>query len=367
MKNKYIVKSILFLFIFLNAILIFSSTKAADLEIGGKFNTSITGYYSQDSEFAYIPQANLDWELFLPRWGNNEIRCAGNVYTNLEEGKIDFFWKKLYWKHRFDKFHLTVGRQPISWSFGSLLNPVDYSLGAEALDREYNAKYQDALELYYPINWHTSLSLTVSPMSNWEDFKIGIRGRTLVNDFDVAVHFIQEQIKNKGKGTQRFGITAKGDLGKYGVYGSLGYYHDEKKSYSFLLGVDYSYFFQTGSRLYLQAEYLTIPPEMLAQITGSIMNNAQYDIEKNIQLLVTNASYQIDEFSNIGMTVFYNACDNSTIFMPNYSNQIKDNINFKIQAGIINQSVVNTNPENNTIVSDNNRSGFIEIGFDYTF
>jgi hypothetical protein len=365
--KKYFLFEHLLIIIFVMIIFSYSAI-AHDIKLGGQLNTSLTGFYNHQLGFGYIPQANLDLELFLPPENNNEIKCAGYFYINIAEERVDFFWKKLYWKHRFDNFHLTIGRQPISWSFGSLLNPVDYSLGAVALDRDYNVKFQDALEIYYPINWHTSLSLLISsPGGNREDLKVGFRGRTLINDFDVTVNFVQEQLMANDSNQQRFGITAKGDIGQLGVYGALGYYRNEVNSFSLLAGADYSYFFQAGNQLYFQAEYLNIFPEILSQITGSMMAAQLEGKDKNIHLLVSNASYQIDEFSSIGLTSFYNLSDNAILFMPTYSNQINTNTTLEIQAGIRMESIKESDLKSLKSIAGTPAHIFVEIGINYAF
>lgn len=365
MKKYYLLVGLLLIFF---VVFFFSFlTFARDITLGGQLNASLTGFYDNQIGFGYLPQANLDLELLFPRWGNNEIRCAGNLYTDTVNAKLDFFWKRLYWKHRFDDFHFTIGIQPISWSFGSLLNPVDYSLGAVALEEDYSAKFQNAIEIYYPVNWHTSLSLVASSQGSLQDTKLGLRGRTLLNDFDITIHFVQEKLIAAEPGQQRFGITAKGDIGKYGVYGALGYYRDEKNSFSLLAGADYSYFFQEGNRLYLQAEYLNIPPNLLSQITGSLMTEQLDSQDKNIHLLAGNATYQIDEFSSIGLTSLCNISDGSYLFMPGYTNQLSTSTILKIQSGI----VINTKNETK---SSSLLSGFgtpsrlfIELGVSYAF
>ncbi len=364
--NKYFM--LVGLPLLLIAVFIFNfSIFASDLTLGGQLNASVTGFYDSQLGTGYLPQANLDLELFFPRWGNNEIRCAGNLYTDIAGGKVDFFWKRLYWKHRFDDFHLTIGIQPISWSFGSLLNPVDYSLGAVALEEDYSAKFQNDIEIYYPVNWHTSLSLVASSPGTLQDSRIGLGGKTLINDFDVTLHFVQEKVMAAEAGQQRFGITAKGDIGKYGVYGALGYYRDEKNSFSFLVGADYSYFFQAGNRLYLQAEYLNIPPNLLSQITGSLMTGQADSQDNNIHLFAGNAAYQIDDFSSISLTSLCNISDGSYLFMPGYTNQLSNSTTLKIQGGI----ALNTKNETESasLLSGFNKPSqvFIELGVSYAF
>jgi len=364
MKKCYPFIGLLFiLFIF-----IFSpSVKANDIKLGGQLNASLTGFYDSEMGFGLLPGVNLDLELFLPPRNNHEIRCAGYFFTDIAGGKVDFFWKKLYWKHRFENIHLTIGRQPISWSFGSLLNPVDYSLGAVALDREYSAKYQNAMEAYFPINWNTSLSLVASLPGNSRDLKIGVRGRTLIKDFDVTINFVQEQVKTEEPGQQRFGVTAKGDIGSFGVYGALGYYRDETNSFSLLAGVDYSYFFQAGNQLYFQIEYLHVPPEILSQITGSMMTEQQQGKDKNAKLLVGNASYQIDEFSSFSLTSMCNFSDDSKLIMPSYSNQLNTNTTVKIQAGLMMEEKQGQGSFLLQSVFGELSQIFVELGFNYTF
>ncbi len=365
MKRYYLLIGFL-LTLILSIALLNSPVRASDIQLGGQLIASLTGFYDRELGYGYIPQASLDMELFVPRWGDNEIKCAANLYTNIGETQVDFFWKRLYWKHRFENLHLTIGRQPISWSFGSMLNPVDYSLGATALDEEYSAKYQNAVEAYFPINWHTSLSLVASLPDNNNNLKVGLRGRTLINDFDVTIHFIQENVITDEPAKQRFGITTKGDVGKFGIYGALGYHREEADYFSYLAGLDYSYFFQAGNQLYLQMEYLNIPPQLLSQITGSMMSG-ENEKGENIDLLVGNISYQIDEFSSMGIAFFGNFSDGSKLFMPRYSNQINNNTTIEIQAGMMMKVIEESNSSFLKNIFGETDQLFVELGIHYAF
>lgn len=310
---------------------------ASEIELGGEFNTSLTAFYSEPAGFSLLPEASLDVELIFPSWKNNEMKCAAFLFTDSSEGKVDYFWKKLYWKLKFENFHLTIGRLPLSWSFGSLLNPVDYELGAAALDQEYSVKFQNALEIYYPINWNTSLSLLVSNPGGARGWKAGLRGRTLIKDFDITAHYILEQISPGEVNDYRLGINAKGDAGPFGVYSAIGYYSTEK-AYSFLVGLDHSLSFPAGNQLYLQAEYLNIPRAILPSITGSVIFVSEEEPEnKNITLLAGNATYRIDEFSSTGITALYNCSSREMLFLPTYNNQLSNNNTIHIQGGIMTQ------------------------------
>ena len=224
-------------------------------------------------------------------------------FAGVTEGQTGYFWKNCTGNINL-KLHLTIGRQPISWSFGSLLNP-GLRIRALALEQEFSVKYQNALEAYCPLNWNTSISLVVSNPGDARDWKIGLRGRALINDFDITAHYILEHISPGAADDYRFGITAKGDVGSFGVYGSIGYYSTEKAN-SFLAGLDHSFFFPAGNQLYLQAEYLNIPRTILPNITGSVIFAPEEEPDNNnITLLAGNTTYKIDEFSSIGISVLY--------------------------------------------------------------
>ncbi len=358
-------KKLNYLIIILLSLVVFNRAgQASDITLVGQLNTSLTTLYTEQTGLSLLPQANLDLELLLPARNNNEIKCAGYVFTNIAEKSVDFFWKKLYWKHRFDNFHLTIGRQPISWSFGSLLNPVDYTLGAVTLEKELNLKFQNALELYYPINWNTNLSLVTSLEKEDLSGKFGLRGRTLIRDFDITIHYIQENIKIGEIGDYRFGFTAKGDIGKFGVYSALGYYSEEK-AYSLLAGFDYSYFFPAGNQLYIQAEYLNIPPKILSKIVGSLIFLSPE--EKNTHLLAGNISYKIDEFSSIGVATLYSYSNNSLSLLPTYTNQLSTNCSLKIQGGLMSKPIFKAEPSTLEDLVKQSAILFLEIGLTYAF
>jgi hypothetical protein len=366
MKKDYLL--IYSLFLLFSSFFLFSSiVHANDIRLGGKLNASLTYFSDVDLGSVFLPQANLDLELFLPSRNNNELKLAGNLYTDISNSKVGFLWKKLYWERRFENLHLTIGRQPISWSFGCLLNPVDYSLGAVALNEEYSTKYQDAIEAYFPINWYTGLSLVASFPDNNSDLKVGLRGRTLINDFDVTVHFVEENILANEIVQRRLGITTKGDIGKFGVCSALGYYQEkEDSSLSFLAGIDYSYFFQTGSQLYLQVEYINLPPHLLSQVTSSMMSGGE-EGKENIHLMAGNISYRIDEFSSIGLTSFCNFSDDNGLFMPAYSNQISTNTSIDVKGGIMLESKKGLDTLSLQSAFGQLSRTFVELGINYAF
>jgi hypothetical protein len=233
-------RKVLILITILLLTIVFSSQVLA-VEAGGELEISMTGVWQDDGSFSSELSEVLNLKLFLPQIANNEIQYAFRVAKPLQNILADegvaYFTKKLYLKHRFDNIHVTLGRQPVSWSFGSLLNPVDYTLGAVAMEGDSNSKYTDALAAYVPINWNSSLTAVSSFPTGFSNdpkkMKWGVRGRTGVEGYDVTLNYVKEPDVNQQSvantnqqitdnpfnnissliPNQRLGLTIKGDLG----------------------------------------------------------------------------------------------------------------------------------------------------------
>ena len=356
-------------------ILLFATTSIfAKIDVGGQVNMALAGALFRESEALTYPQGSLDLELYTPSFGGNQIKTAVYLTTNPATGQLDFMFKKLYLKHKFDKLQLTVGRQPISWSFGSMLNPVDFTPGAMVMDEETGSKYQNAIEAYYPINWNSSVAVIAAFPNGFEDIKWGIRGRTTLEGYDLTLNYVREaDADNNGLNAladQRIGFSAKGDLGPFGVYGAIGYNFEDinNEDFTFLAGGDYSYFFESGSKIYFQLEYLSIKEERLSSLLGSLaLLDNSLDSESNANLFLTRTSYDINEFSAISFFTISSLEDFSTIFMPNYSNQISNSLTF-------NCSFAYFSGKENTLFGPGLIGGVqekpkitIETGFTYSF
>jgi len=287
------------------------------IEAGGEFKVLLSGVLNEDGSLETEIKETLDLEFFFPRIANNEIRYAFRIDRPLQDllagNEVFYFAKKLYLRHRFDNFHLTFGRQPISWSFGSLINPVDYTLGAVTLDEENDSKYTDALELYIPVNWNSSLSIVTSfPggfSDQFEEMKWGIRGRMGLEGYDLTLNYVKDTINMPG---ERVGFTIKGDIGNLGVYGALGHYL-ANSSNSYLIGSDYSYNLNYYTKINMQLEYSG--NEKLSLLTGSV-------------------NFPLDDFSSISLVTMLNLEDGSFIFIPGYQNTLPGNIDLNINGSI---------------------------------
>ncbi len=116
--KKYFKISILFIVVFL----LMPIPSSARIDIGGELTTSLINIIDNEGQLSTYLQEGLDLELFLPSFDDTQAKFEIYLYSNPLSGGFDYLLKKLYLKHKFEKFHLTVGRQPISWSFGSMLN-----------------------------------------------------------------------------------------------------------------------------------------------------------------------------------------------------------------------------------------------------
>jgi hypothetical protein len=332
----------------LAAAILISSPSAEAIDIGGK--ASFINYLTySDSEFENDFASEVELELFLPSDSavSLENRAVITIDESSEEEKVDLWFKKLYLRQKIGEITAKFGRQPISWSYGALINPVDYSLGAENLDQEGRAKFVDAVELYYPVNWGTGVTFITSDLEGESDNKWALRGRTTLRGYDLSASYVKTPSSTKNGDLDRFGMTAKGDLGPVGLYGAFGLWENNTIDYDiYQIGADYSYNFFSGSQLYLQGEYLAIKG-VEREFSGFDFldvdqeeNNSENDTNDSfnesskLEFINTNLSYDIDDFSAVGlMTVTYLG-DGSTLFIPNYSYLFSSNLLLEVRGSL---------------------------------
>lgn len=347
---------------------------SAKIDIGGEVNTSLVGILDNQGNISGYLQESLDLELFLPSFDDTQAKYEIYLYNHPLSGGFDYLLKKLYLKHKFEKFHLTVGRQPISWSFGSMLNPVDFSLGAMVMDEETGSKYQNAIEAYYPINWNSSITAIAAFPNGFENMKWGLRGRTMLEGYDLTLNYVREPEENSAETmipvSQRIGISAKGDLGPFGIYGALGYYFKDNDDgdLAYLIGGDYSYFFEAGNKIYFQLEYLSIKKDNLFSILGSFFSgNITNNLDNQVGLLLGLLNYEINEFSQVSLMAISSLNDGSMIIMPGYHNQLNNNLSFDLNLAIYSGKEGTLFGSTVSEVAQQMPKGMIEVGLSYSF
>ena len=328
------------------------ATQVLAIEAGGKAEVLFTGVLPEDGDFEDEFKDSLDLELYLPQIGNTEFSYAFQISRPLQglsaHEEAGYFPKKLYLKHKFEKMYLTLGRQPVSWSFGSLLNPVDYTLGSVALDEENNSKYTDAVEVYIPLNWNSSLSLVASFPEGFtaeeEQRKWGARARFGVKGYDLTVNYVQEaDVFGTVAGAldeilssiprERVGLTFKGDLKDFGIYGAYGHYFGEgtESGNSYLLGADYSYNLNHGTKIIFQMEYLEVEVKFLEpQLRKDLLKMGSDD--QRTDFLIGSLKYPLDDFSSISLMTMVSLDDGSLFLTPSFLTTLPGNLDLELSA-----------------------------------
>ena len=361
------------IFYLLLLILLIVLPVSAQVEIGGEIKANLISTIYQ-GEIKSLLQETLQLELLIPRFGDTDAKVELKIYNPelLNGERISF--QKLYLKRKFDQFYLTVGRQPISWSFGSMLNPVDYSLGAEAIKQETIGKYQDAVALYVPLNWNSNLALVASNFSGTGRIKWGIRGRAGYKGYDLTASLIREPAINltelngllnhatdQAAGgvltCTRAGLTAKGDLGPLGVYSALGYYHWDQREQGnlvLLLGGDYSYTYHYDQLITAQLEYLILEKGEL--LSGVIPAG------EHLNFLIGNINYPLDDFSALNFSVISSLDDGSMVLQPSYQVDLGSNLSLNL-SGFYQLG----DPDKILASADEKRIGGMETTLSYSF
>jgi hypothetical protein len=328
------------------------STQVSALDVGGEAEILYSGVFPEEGDFEDEVVEGIDLEFFLPPLGNTEFSYAFQISKPLQDLLVGedaiYFAKKLYLKHKFDRVHFTLGRQPVSWSFGSLLNPVDYTLGSVALDEEHNSKYTDAVEVYLPLNWNSSLSLVTSfPegfTSKEEQRKWGARARFGVRGYDLTLNYVREPEFFEATGgvldeilgsipRERVGFTFKGDLKDFGVYGAYGHYYGEgsESSDSFLLGADYSCTYNYNTKITFQMEYLGVELRFLEPELRKELLKMDSD-DQRLDFLIGSLNYPLDDFSSVSLITTVSLDDGSLFLTPSYLTTLPGNLDLEISA-----------------------------------
>ena len=321
-------------------------------ETGGNFEIESMGYIDNNNDFDHEILETADIEIFFPEIAGQEFRCQFEIFRPLQglmhDKQTSIFFKKLYAGFDMDYFQLTLGRQPVSWAFGSMFNLIDYTPGSIALGEEFNSKYTDAAELYIPINWNSGIAFIASfpggIVENMNALKWGIRVRAGIAGYDITASYVDESdsvftvdstfvlIANMLP-DKRAAVSFKGDLWDLGIYGSSGYYFDSISNgfFSYTLGTDYSFFMNYTSKIVLQAEYTGIELTGIDSITRNTLLHMDR-LDNRLDIISSSINYPIDEFSSISLFTIISMDDGSMTVSPIYSILLPLNIDMELSA-----------------------------------
>ena len=215
------------------------------------------------------------------------------------------------------------------------------------LSEENNSKYTDACELYIPLNWNSGISLIASfPdgfTSDMHRLKSGARIRMGIMNYDITLNYVREAdtLINGINAlaflsiipSQRIAMTFKGDLLDLGIYGAAGYYFDniDNGFFSYMLGIDYSFFLNYKTKIIVQTEYLGIDVNDLPLYLKIGMLKMD-STDNRLDMGIITMNYPIDEFSSFTMTGIVNADDYSFILSPMYQILLPFNIDLKLSG-----------------------------------
>lgn len=322
-------------------IILLTFSASAKVEIGGEVGIDSNMIFNDKQSNFYLTE-NLNLKLFIPQSKKTEVKVNFNI-KNTQIGTNTTF-EKLYIKRKYNKFNISIGRQPVSWSFGSLINPVDFNFGAEVMDRSQSAKYIDAVKFYMPVNWKTGVEIVANPKMgidgnelNYKNTKSGIRARTMINDYDLSLNYVYNSLSNYDN---KIGLSLKGDLGPLGLYSAVSYEKSENATYEdeniYLLGLDYSKSINYDQRLYLQGEIINLSSIKVKEFAETLLQSNIIDnielADERYNLFAGNISYSINNFSSFNLFLLGNINDSSFALSPQYKNQLPGNIDLTISS-----------------------------------
>ncbi len=129
-KNFFEKTAIIFTLVLI--ILFSSNLSSFAVDIGGSVEVN-SNYNFIDNNLtqSYFTQL-LNLKLYIP--GNEKTEAKVDFDITKVNNETSSSINKLYLKKNFSNFNISLGRQPISWAFGSLINPVDFNVGAEVMN-----------------------------------------------------------------------------------------------------------------------------------------------------------------------------------------------------------------------------------------
>ena len=386
MKFKKHLRTFLALAIIFLLIAGFNSKQAQAVDIGGELNLNAGLNYQADGDLTTSFSGSTELEFYLPATAGLEPRLV--IQGSLRDtGDADFNFKYLYLRRRFDNGHLTLGRQPVSWSYGAVINPYDYGFSIEGLAGETLTPGFDGARYFHSLGGGRSLQAVI----NWPEYNseldqlgFGSRLRLPGQGYDLSFNLASHEIPvdplnpNLQDRLTRAGMTYSGDIGELGAYGAAGYYRlndSEIDDWIIQLGIDYSW--QTGEfadrQVMLQGEYLRFIQNDLnmTSLIGLAFSNQSFDeqmpgddipangmaggeIFTARDLFVFNISTNLDSFTNIGLALLAETENNNIMAAPYYINDLGGGLELRLDGSV-------------GLDSDNEISTGISAGLTYYF
>ncbi len=327
------------------------------MEIGGEIRTS-AGIICTESEMKASLSGLAEIELFFSSPESVEPRLV--FQAELADENIKPGIKYMYLRPRGEWGHFTIGRQPVFWSYGAMLNLMDYGLGVDDLAGETLRTGIDGLRYHRLIGDGRSIQFVASfperTNVKFDHMGFGSRLRIPGKGRDISFNFLYQPLDPVSEGVfsdslLRAGATWSFDAGPFGLYGSGGYFRLSDSGESDLLaqlGVDTSW--RAGGGRYvvvLQAEYYRFVEEkmnasVLAGLQlggGSIERGAQeagaFGILGGNDLFLANIYFQPDFFTSAGTLLFIETENETGGIAPYYITELGGNVELRFDSSLM--------------------------------
>jgi hypothetical protein len=237
-------------------------------------------------------------------------------------------WNRTYLKIYMPGGDLILGKQRIAWGSGYIWNPTDvfnpFTLSFAVEDEQ--KKEPEAVRLEIPLGEAAGIDTFIQTGNEWVSAKKGIRARTNVGLYDLALSLV-----DLGKGGYQFGFDTAGELFGLGVRsefvlispaGANGYIQSVW-GWNYTLdngwGLDMEYFFNgLGKRDKGGYDWAGLAAGNINQLG---MDYVYFGLNKTL-----------DEITGVRFSWLFNANDMSYIFYPSYSRNIFQNIDLSLEA-----------------------------------
>lgn len=333
---------------------------SGDIEIKSSlsyFNNKTSANLSGISEIEFLFNKS---EIATPRLVFNSTFSDDGIKNEI---------KYMYIRPNFRNGHLTLGRQPVFWSFGSVLNLMDYGLGIDNFANETLQTGIDGLRYHLNIGAGNTFQIVTSfPYLNNvkpEDLGYGSRMRFIRAGHDFSLNFFYQPVFDFQDNLLRTGITYKTDIKNIGTYTSIGYYNlknEDKNDIMFQVGFDNSIMIggRGGKLLFVQTEYYRFLDAQLSafvlsglELGGSSLHKSILSSDTEIidehrgniildrELFLLNASIKLDFFSDIGVLFLLNKRKSAWSILPYYITELGDELVFRLDGNIIKEKYNN--------------------------
>ena len=309
-------------------------------DIGGKMEVQSGVFYGNDLQTQFSGTSEL--EFYLPSSQDVDLRLVLRASLNNTIPPLGI--KYAYLRYHTNYGHITAGRQPVSWSYGAMLNPLDYGTSLDNFAGRSFAPEVDGFRVFFALGERSSLQTVVSfpkagLFSSPDALSYGARLRVPVPGHDISTQVVYS------KALLKTGITYSGDLGPAGIYAAAGYLRNtDDQTHDVVIqgGIDFS--FQLGPEyeekmLYLQAEYMrflmnNLGSEVLG--TGLLQQMlAGASVPSINDLLALAATVELSYFTQAGIAVITETSDWLTVVNPFITTELRGGLELRIDASVM--------------------------------